>query len=58
MTQEIFEQAIADFAQAIGQLVRRVRAAAASHELSLTEASVMARLAQKGPATAAELARS
>ena len=49
--------AVADFGQAIGLLVRRVRAAAASHELSLTEAAVMARLAKDGPATTAELAR-
>jgi len=46
-----------DFAHAIGLLVRRVRAAAASQELSLTEAAVMARLAQDGPATTADLAR-
>jgi DNA-binding MarR family transcriptional regulator len=37
--------------------MRRVRAAAASHELSLTESAVMARLANDGPATTAELAR-
>jgi DNA-binding MarR family transcriptional regulator len=34
-----------------------VRAAAASHELSLTEAAVMGRLASHGPATTADLAR-
>jgi DNA-binding MarR family transcriptional regulator len=34
-----------------------VRAAAASHELSLTEAAVMARLMKEGPATTADLAR-
>jgi DNA-binding MarR family transcriptional regulator len=38
-------------------LVRRVRAAAASHELSLTESAVLARLDKHGPATTAELAR-
>jgi len=43
--------------QAIGLLVRRVRAASASHELSLTELAVMARLAREGPATTADLAR-
>lgn len=37
--------------------MRRVRAAAASHELSLTEAAVMARLDKDGPATTADLAR-
>jgi DNA-binding MarR family transcriptional regulator len=51
------DDAVSDFSQAIGLLVRRVRAAAASEELSLTEAAVMARLAKDGPATTAELAR-
>jgi DNA-binding MarR family transcriptional regulator len=46
-----------DFIQAIGLLVRRVRSATASHELSLTEAAVMARLARDGAATTADLAR-
>lgn len=41
----------------MGLLVRRVRAAAAAQELSLTEAAVLARLANDGPATTAELAR-
>ena len=41
----------------MGSLVRRVRAAAASHELSLTESAVLARLDKHGPATTAELAR-
>jgi DNA-binding MarR family transcriptional regulator len=52
------ETAVLDFTQAIGLLVRRVRAAAASHELSLSESAVMARLDREGPATIAELARS
>ena len=52
------EIAVVDFTQAIGLLVRRVRAAAASHELSLTESAVMARLDRDGPATIADLARS
>jgi DNA-binding MarR family transcriptional regulator len=51
------EIAVLDFIQAVGLLVRRVRAAAASHELSLTESAVMARLAKDGPATTADLAR-
>ena len=46
-----------DLMQSIGLLVRRVRAAAGSHELSLTEASVLGRLAKDGPATTADLAR-
>jgi DNA-binding MarR family transcriptional regulator len=51
------EIAVIDLAQAIGLLVRRMRAAAASQELSLTESVVMARLAKDGPATTADLAR-
>ncbi len=57
MPRQTFEIAVVDFTQAIGLLVRRVRAASASHELSLTEAAVMARLAKDGPATTADLAR-
>jgi DNA-binding MarR family transcriptional regulator len=52
-----FEAAISDFAHAVGLLVRRVRAAAPSHELSWTENAVLARLAKDGPATTADLAR-
>src|SRR5258706_13572475 len=57
MPRKTFEIAVADLTQAIGLLLRRVRAAAASHELSLTEAAVMKRLATDGPATTADLAR-
>ena len=48
---------VAEFSRALGLLMRRVRAAAASQELSLTEAAVIARLARSGPATTADLAR-
>lgn len=48
---------IGDFAQTIGRIVRHMRAAAAQHELSLTESAVLARLGRDGPATTAELAR-
>ncbi len=48
---------VADFTQSMGLLIRRVRAAAASHELSLTEAAVLRRLENDGPATTADLAR-
>jgi DNA-binding MarR family transcriptional regulator len=57
MPRKTLEIAVIDFTQAAGLLVRRVRAAAGSHELSLTEAAVMARLARDGPATTADLAR-
>jgi len=48
---------VGDFSQTIGRLVRHMRAAAAQHELSLTESAVLARLGRDGPATTAELAR-
>ena len=57
MPRKTLEVAVIDFIQAIGLLVRRVRAAAASHELSLTESAVLARLSKDGPATTADLAR-
>jgi DNA-binding MarR family transcriptional regulator len=57
MQRKALDTAVIDLSQAFGLLVRRVRAAAASHELSLTESAVMARLAKDGPATTAELAR-
>jgi DNA-binding MarR family transcriptional regulator len=57
MPRKNFDTAVADFSQAIGLLVRRVRAAGASHDLSWTESAVMARLAKCGPATTADLAR-
>jgi hypothetical protein len=56
MPRKTLDIAVTDFAQAIGLLVRRVRAAIASQELSLTESLVMARLAKEGPATTADLA--
>jgi DNA-binding MarR family transcriptional regulator len=57
MPRKPFETAVIDFAHAIGLLVRRARAAAASHELSWTETAVLKRLAQEGPTTTADLAR-
>jgi DNA-binding MarR family transcriptional regulator len=57
MQPKALEIAVTDFIQAMGLLVRRVRAATASHELSLTEAMVLGRLAREGPATTADLAR-
>jgi DNA-binding MarR family transcriptional regulator len=57
MPRKTVDAAVTDFARAVGLLVRRVRAAAAEHELSWTEGAVMARLAREGPATTADLAR-
>jgi DNA-binding MarR family transcriptional regulator len=51
------DSAVGDFAQAIGALMRRIRAASTVHDLSWTESSAMARLSKGGPATTAELAR-
>jgi DNA-binding MarR family transcriptional regulator len=57
MPRKTLDIAVIDLLQSLGLLVRRVRAAAGSHELSLTELSVMGRLAKHGPATTADLAR-
>ena len=57
MTGKQLDNAVIDLTQAIGLLLRRVRAAAAAEELSWTESLVMARLAKDGPATTADLAR-
>jgi DNA-binding MarR family transcriptional regulator len=57
MVQRSSDTAVTEFVHAVGLLVRRVRAAAATHELSLTESAVLARLSREGPATTAELAR-
>jgi DNA-binding MarR family transcriptional regulator len=58
MSRKTIDNTVVDLMQAIGLLVRRVRTASASHELSWTESVVMARLAKDGPATTADLARS
>lgn len=55
--QEQLNTAVNDLALAIGLLVRRMRAASASHDLSWTERAVLARLSREGPATVSELAR-
>jgi len=57
MSRKTLDADVADFVHAVGLLVRRVRAAAAAHELSWTEAAVMGRLDRDGPATTADLAR-
>ena len=57
MARKNMDVAVNDLIQSIGLLMRRVRAAAGSHELSLTEIAVMGRLGRNGPATTADLAR-
>ena len=51
------EAEMVELTQAIGMLVRRIRAEGRSHDLSLTESAVLARLDREGPATTADLAR-
>lgn len=57
LTRKQTEQEVGEFVQAVGLLIRRVRAATSSDKLSLSEEMVMSRLAQGGPATTADLAR-
>jgi DNA-binding MarR family transcriptional regulator len=57
MPRKTLDNAVIDLMQAIGLMVRRLRAASGSHELSWTESVVIGRLAKDGPATTADLAR-
>jgi len=57
MARKSFDTSIGELIQAIGLVVRRVRAAAAEQELSMTESAVLGRLGRNGSATTAELAR-
>jgi DNA-binding MarR family transcriptional regulator len=57
MARREFDTAVTEFGEALALLVRRVRAAAVTQELSLTESSVLGRLAREEAATTAELAR-
>jgi DNA-binding MarR family transcriptional regulator len=57
MPRKTLDADVADFVHAVGLLVRRVRAVAAAHELSWSEAAVMGRLDREGGATTADLAR-
>lgn len=57
MTQQPLDSSVREFGQAMRQLVRRIRAAGASHELSWTQVVVIGRLFKEGPATIANLAR-
>lgn len=57
MSRKPLDADVAEFVHAIGLLVRRVRAVAAAHELSWSEAAVLGRLDREGLATTADLAR-
>jgi len=51
------EHSLSELTQAIGLVLRRVRAATGTQELSWAESAVLGRLAREGPATTSELAR-
>ncbi len=51
------EASITDLMQAIGVLIKRVRAESGTDAMSWSQSSAMARLEQNGPTTTAELAR-
>lgn len=57
MTESSFNLAVFELADTVGMLVRMMRMAGASRELSWSEAAVLKRLAVEGPRTTAELAR-
>ena len=57
MTRKALESAVIELTHAIGLLIRRTRAAAAFHGLSMSQAFVLSRLDKEGPATTADLAR-
>jgi DNA-binding MarR family transcriptional regulator len=57
MNESKFEVEVATLMHAVGLLTRRARAAVASHDLSLSQTMVMARIDTEGPTTASDLAR-
>jgi DNA-binding MarR family transcriptional regulator len=57
VTKKTPDASVTDFVQAIGLLVRRVRAAGGVQDVSWSQSSVMKRLEAGGPATIADLAR-
>lgn len=57
MGRESQDERIGELMQAVGLLVRRLRALAGPDGLSMTEWAVLGRLVRNGPATTAELAR-
>lgn len=57
MSRKSLDTATTDFAQAVALLVRRMRVAGGTQDLSWSQAFVLKRLATQGPATIAELAR-
>jgi DNA-binding MarR family transcriptional regulator len=54
---DTLEAVAAELTRAVGQFLRRLRSEANPNELSLSEASALARLEQGGPQSTADLAR-
>jgi DNA-binding MarR family transcriptional regulator len=57
MEPDALNPSVTEFVQAVGHLTRRLRATAASQELSLSQASVLARLEREGTVSISDLAR-
>ena len=57
MQSESFHTDVAEFSQALGILMRRVRATSAALGISWTQVAVLGRLYRDGPATVSDLAR-
>jgi len=57
MAKKALDTAVSDLVQAIGLLVRRLRAAGGVQDVSWSQMGVMKRLDKTGPATIADLAR-
>jgi DNA-binding MarR family transcriptional regulator len=57
LNQEQFSSDVNEFASAIGFLVRKMRRASSSNELSVTQRVVIARLSRDGAMTTSDLAR-
>lgn len=53
----MLNNAVDDLASGLGVLVRRMRRASSSHELSITQRAVVGRLARQGAMTISDLAR-
>src|ERR1700722_4094483 len=57
MVKKALDAAVSDFVQAVGLLVRRLRAVGGVQDVSCSQMSVLKRLDTGGPATIADLAR-
>jgi DNA-binding MarR family transcriptional regulator len=57
MPRKNLNESVAELMNSVGLLVRRVRVAGATGDLSMSESAVMSRLSKDGPASIADLAR-